>query len=147
VTLKSALQDLRETTLEAISGLLAKLKYLASLRRGDGGYSHWGLSLVHGEESCDRAVKAAHGEVFSTVLRTPIAQLEDDLHESSRDSQKSEQAYVEGMRENVSELLPAPDDVASARHLNSVLVALSSLKKNREPAIPSASSQLPQPGQ
>jgi hypothetical protein len=131
VTLKSALQDLRETTLDAISGLLAKLDYLASLRRRDGGYSHWGLSLVHGEESSGRALKAAHTEVLSNVLRTPIAELEDDLHESSRDSQKSEEAYVEGMREQFDELLPSPEDAASARHLNSVLVALSSLKKNQ----------------
>jgi hypothetical protein len=102
---------------------------------------------VHGEESSDRALKAAHTEVLSDVLRTPIAELENDLQESSRDSQKTEEAYVEGMREQLSELLPSPEDAASARHLNSVLVALSSLKKNPKPAIPSASSQLPQPGQ
>ena len=147
MTLKSALQDLRETTLATISGLLAKLDYLASLRRRGGGYHHWGLSLVHGEESSDRALKAAHTEVLSDVLRMPIAELEDDLQESSRGSQKTEQAYVEGMREQGSELLPSPEDAASASHLNSVLVALSSLKKNPPGAIPSASSQLPQPGQ
>lgn len=146
MTLKSALQDLRETTLATISGLLAKLAYLASLRRRGDGYHHWGLSLVHGEESSDRALKAAHAEVLSDVLRTPIAELEDDLHESSRGSEKTEQAYVEGMREQFSELLPSPEDAASASHLNSVLVALSSLKKNPPAAIPSASSQLPQPG-
>jgi hypothetical protein len=146
VTLKSALQDLRETTLDTISGLLAKLAYLASLRRREGGYNHWGLSLVHGEESSDRALKAAHTEVLSDVLRTPIAELESDLQESSRGSQKTEQAYVEGMREQFTELLPSPEDAASASHLNSVLVALSSLKKNPPAAIPSASSQLPQPG-
>jgi hypothetical protein len=42
MTLKSALQDLRETTLAAVSGLLAKLAYLGSLRRPEGGYLHWG---------------------------------------------------------------------------------------------------------
>ena len=73
MTLKSALQDVRETTLAAVSGLLAKLAYLGSLRRREGGYLHWGMSLVHGEESSERALKAAHTEVLSTVLRTPIA--------------------------------------------------------------------------
>jgi hypothetical protein len=147
VTLKSALQDLRETTLDRISGLLAKLAYLGSLRRREGGYRHWGLTLVHGEESSDRALKEAHVETLSDVLRKPIAELEDDLQESSRGSQKTEQEYVEGMRQQFDELLPSPEDAASASHLNSVLVALSSLKKSPPAAIPSASSQFPQPGQ
>jgi len=146
MTLKSALQDLRETTLAAVSGLLAKLAYLGSLRRQEGGYLHWGMSLVHGEESSDRALKAAHTEVLSTVLRTPIADLAEDLRESSQDNQQNAEAYVEGMREQGNELLPSPEDAVSASHLNSVLVALSSLKKNPSAAIPSASSQLPQPG-
>src|SRR5208282_2374281 len=139
MTLKSALQDLRETTLVAISGLLAKLAYLGSLRRREGGYLHWGMSLVHGEESSDRALKTAHTEVLSTVLRTPISDLVEDLRESSQDNQKTAASYVDGMREQFTELLPSPQDAASARHLNSVLVALSSLEKNRKRATPSAS--------
>ena len=146
MTLKSALQDLRETTLGALSGWLAKLAYLASLHRREGGYRHWGMSLVHGEESSARALKAAHTEVLSAVLRTPIAELEEDLHESSRDSRKTAGAYLEAMRQQFNELLPSPNDTVSARHLNSVLVALSSLEKNQKRATPSASSRLPQPG-
>src|SRR5260370_16247363 len=126
MTLKSALQDLRETTLAAVSGLLAKLAYLGSLRRREGGYLHWGMSLVHGEEASERALKAAHSEALSTVLRTPIPGLVEDLRAPSEDSNQTAGAYVEGMREQFSELLPAPQDAASARHLNSVLVALSS---------------------
>jgi hypothetical protein len=139
MTLKSALQDVRETTLAAVSGLLAKLAYLGSLRRREGGYLHWGMSLVHGEESSERALKAAHTEVLSTVLRTPIARLMEDLRESSEDKNTTAGAYVEGMREQFSELLPSPQDAVSARHLNSVLVALSSLEKNRKRATPSTS--------
>ena len=144
--LKSALQDLRETTLGAVSGLLAKLAYLASLRRPEGVYRHWGMSLVHGEESSERAMKAAHMEVLSSVLRTPIAKLEEDLQKTSRENRKSAGAYVETMREQFNGLLPSPNDTVSARHLNSILVALSNLAKNQKPATPSASSRLPQPG-
>jgi hypothetical protein len=139
MTLKSALQDLRETTLAAISGLLAKLAYLASLRRREGGYLHWGLSLIHGEESSERALKAAQTEVLSNVLRTPISELVEDLHESSQNTNKTAEAYVEGMREQFTELLPSPEDAASAAHLNSVLTALSSLEKAPKRATPSAS--------
>ncbi|MGA7928393.1 MAG: hypothetical protein WCA20_20670 [Candidatus Sulfotelmatobacter sp.] len=146
MTLKSALQDLRETTLAAVSGLLAKLTYLASLRRREGGYLHWGMSLVHGEEASNRALKAAHTEVLSTVLRTPIPDLVEDLHESSQDSQKTAGAYLKGMREQFRELLPSPQDTASARHLNSVLIALSSLEKTQKRATPSASLRPQPPG-
>jgi hypothetical protein len=139
MTFKSALQDLRESTLGAVSGLLAKLAYLGSLRTHEGGYRHWGLSLVHGEESSQRALKAAHTEVLSTVLQTPISQLVEDLRESSRESSKNEGAYVEGLRAQFNELVPSAGDAASARHLNSVLVALSSLEKNQKRATPSTS--------
>jgi len=141
MTLKSALQDLRETTLAAVSGLLAKLAYLASLRDREGGYRHWGFALLHGTEASDRALKAAHTEVLSTVLRTPISELVEDLRQSSHDGKETAGDYVEGMRQQVDQLLPSPQDVASARHLNSVLVALSSLEqeKAQKRATPSTS--------
>lgn len=141
MTLKSALQDLRETTLAAVSGLLGKLSYLASLRRREGGYLHWGLSLVHGEESSERALKTAQTAALSSVLRTPISELVEDLRESSQKSDKTPEAYVEDMRGKFTELIPSADDAASAAHLNSVLIALSSLEKAQKPATPSASSQ------
>jgi hypothetical protein len=146
MTLKSAVQDVRETTLAAVSGLLAKLTYLGSLRRREGGYLHWGMSLVHGEEASERALKAAHTEVLSTVLRTPITDLVEDLHQSSSQSEETAGAYIEGMREQLGELLPSPQDTASARHLSSVLVALSSLEKTQTRATPSTSSRPLPPG-
>ena len=134
MTLKSALQDLRENTLEAISGLLAKLSYLGSLHRSGGGYKHWGMTLVHGEDASDRALKTAQTEVLSKVLRTPISDLEDDLQDSSAAANTTATNYVEGMKEQFEELLPSPRDSASAKHLNSVLAALSSLEKSRRRA-------------
>lgn len=146
MTLKSALQDLRETTLAAISGLLAKLAYLGSLHRREGGYKHWGMTLVHGEDASDRAWKQAHAEVLSKVLRTPISSLEADLRESSEAAEESPAVYIESMQQQFDDLLPSPQDAATAKHLNSVLVALSSLQKTHKRATPSASSPLPPPG-
>jgi hypothetical protein len=139
MTLKSALQDLRETTLAAVAGLLARLSYLGSLRRQEGGYRHWGLSLTYGDEPSERALKTAHTEVLSKVLRTPIPELEADLRESSQTGSKSSTGYIEDMQQQFTQLLPSPQDKASASHLNSVLVALSALEKNRKPATPSVS--------
>lgn len=140
MTLKSALQDVKETTLSAISGLLAKLSYLASLRRGHGQYEHWGLQIVHGEESSERALKTAHAEVVARVLQTPLEVLVEDLEESSRGSGIAAQAYVEGMREHFDTLLPGDrQDTPASAHLNSVLLALSSLEQNRARATRSTS--------
>lgn len=140
MTLKSALQDVKETTLSAISGLLAKLSYLASLRRGHGQYEHWGMQIVHGEESSERALKTAHAEVVARVLQTPLEVLVEDLEESSRGSGIAAQAYVEGMREHFDTLLPGDrQDTPASAHLNSVLLALSSLEQNRARATRSTS--------
>ncbi len=140
MTLKSALQDVKETTLAAVSGLLGKLDYLASLRRAQGRYEHWGMELVHGPESSERALKTAHAEVVAGILRAPLGSLVEDLEESSQAKGVGPQAYVEGMRDRVEELLPGErQDSPAASHLNSVLLALSSLKKNRGRATRSTS--------
>ena len=140
MTLKSALQDVKETTLAAVSGMLGKLAYLASLRRAHGHYEHWGMQAVHGQESSERALKTAHAEVVAGVLRMPLARLEEELQESSRESGVAARAYVEGMRENFADLLPGDrKDSPDAGHLNSVLVALSRLEKNRGRATRSTS--------
>ena len=132
MTFKSALQDLKETTLVAVSGLLGKLAYLASLRRGHGRYEHWGMELIHGSESAERALKTAHTEIVAGVLRTPLESLAADLEESSRATGVAASAFVDGMREHLDELLPGDDpESPAATHLSSVLLALSRLEKTR----------------
>jgi hypothetical protein len=140
MTLKSALQDVKQTTLAAVSGLLGKLAYLGSLRRAEGRYEHWGMQAVHGAESSERALKTAHAEIVAGVLRMPLARLEEDLQESSQNSGVAARAYIEGLRKDFDDLLPGDrKDSPEASHLNSVLVALSSLEKNRARATRSTS--------
>lgn len=140
MTLKSALQDIKETTLSAISGILGKLVYLASLRRARGRYQHWGMEAVHGQESSERALKAAHSEVITGVLRMPLESLTEDLEQSCRNSGLDPQCYVEQMRGCFDDLLPeGKQNTPTSTHLNSVLVALSCLERNRERATPSTS--------
>jgi len=140
MTLKSALEDVKETTLAAVVGLLGKLGYLASLRRAQGRYEHWGMEAVHGPESSERALKTAHDEVVTEVLRTPLRSLEQDLQESSRAAGVEARAYVESLREHFEDLLPEQNkDSPAASHLNSVLGALSRLTKHRGRATRSTS--------
>ena len=140
MTLKSALQDVRETTLAAVSGLLGKLAYLASLRKTPSGYQHWGMSLLHGPESSERALRTAHAEVVGKVLREPIGSLVEDLQESSQECGVSPATYAEELRSRFEELLPEErKNSPAASHLNSVLVALSMLEKSRGRATRSTS--------
>jgi hypothetical protein len=139
MTLKSALQDVKETTLAAVRGLLGKLAYLASLRR-HGRYEHWGIEMIHGPEPAERALKTAHSEVVSAVLQMPLASLLQDLQESSLGSGIAPQVYIEELRGNFEELLPeGRQNSPVPSHLSSVLVALSSLERSRERATRSAS--------
>jgi hypothetical protein len=139
MSLKSALQDIKETTLSAVSGLLGKLAYLGSLRQGHR-YQHWGMETVHGAESSERAMRQAHTEVVARVLRTPLAALQEDLKESSCDSGIAALDYVEQMRGHFNEVLPeGRENTPTSNHLSSVLLALSSLEKNRGRATRSTS--------
>lgn len=140
MTLKSALQDVRETTLAAVSGLLGKLSYLASLRGAQGRYEHWGLESVYGAEASERALKSAHSEVIAGILRTRLETLSSDLRSCSEIQGMAAQHFAESLRDRFEQLLPAGrENSPGAAHLNSVLVALSSLERNRERATRSAS--------
>jgi hypothetical protein len=140
MSLKSALQDLKETTLSAVTGLLGKLAYLASLRGGQGRYEHWGMENVHGSESSERALRQAHMEVVTRLLRTPLPSLVEDLKESSQGSGVAGLEYVEKMRGRFQDLLPeGRHNTPVSAHLNSILVALSSLERNRGRATRSTS--------
>jgi len=131
MTLSSAFEDLQQTTLKAIAGCLRGLEYVAGLRERDNSYEHWGLSRVHGELPAQKALTQAHRSLLSQVLSTPIRELLDDVGESSNLSGIAPAAYVERLSTHSSELLPPEPGAGSARHLSSVLHALSSLLRSR----------------
>lgn len=128
MTLKSALEDFWDTTLAAVTGLLGKLRYISSLRGGSQRYNHWGMGVVHGEEASDRALRAAHGELFRQVLRTPMADLVVDLQNSSASAGAPPDAYVQEVRGN-EQLIPVRSDAASTGHFKAVVMGLSSLTR------------------
>jgi hypothetical protein len=132
LTLRSAFEDVQETTLQALSGMLERLRYLSTLRDANGGYAHWGLSRVHGEVAAQKALDEAHRSTMSRVLATPVRRLLDDAVQSSRAAEVSPAQYVEKLRDDGDRLMPADPGAGSARHLSAVLRALSSLIKNRQ---------------
>ena len=132
MTLKSALDDLSRTTLEAVAGCLRKLEYLAGLRHRAGDYSHWGMGKVYGRTTANKALGTAHREVVSEVLSTPLVQLMEDAEKSSEQAGLDAEQYLGKLAQSGDTLLPNDPGAGSARHLSSVLRALVGLERTRQ---------------
>ena len=132
MTLKSAFEDLSRTTLKAIAGCLRKLEYLAGLRAREGDYLHWGFRRIYGQASANKAIAAAHHEIMSEVLSTPLTSLLEDVESSSDAAGVRGEGYLEKLADDSERLLPKNPGPGSARHLSSVLHALLGLERNRE---------------
>lgn len=131
MALRSALEDLRETTLRKVSGLLGRLEYLAHLKTPDGKYSHWGLAKTHGETAAHDALSEAHRSALAGVLRTPLRRMVQDAETSSEAQGISAESLTNRLQEDVPSLLPPSPSAGAARHLKSMLRALSYLTKPR----------------
>jgi len=132
MTLKSALEDLSHTTLEAVAGGLRKLEYLAGLRARAGDYTHWGFGKVYGRTTANKALGTAHREVVSEVLSTPLGRLLEDVEKSSAQAGVDPECYLGDLTRRGNALLPSDPGAGSARHLSSVLHALLGLERTRE---------------
>lgn len=130
MTLYSALEDLQGTTLRAFAGCLNKLEYLSGLRDKEGGYDHWGLTRVYGDLPAKRALARAHQSLLSKVLAMPIRSLMDDARQSGEAAGLPPAVYAERLAAASPNLLPQDPGAGCARHLSSVLHALSTLLKN-----------------
>ena len=128
---ENASSDLKKSTLRSITGLLAKLVYLSELRKSDGKYRHWGLSRVYGEDNAEQAIKTAHCDTVTEILRTPLKQMVEDAVTSSQESGMRPEAYAADLSARGTELLPESVPCHSARHFNAVLHALANLLKRR----------------
>jgi hypothetical protein len=129
MTLSSALEDLRSTTLKTIAGGLRRLEYLSGLRDGAGNYTHWGLARIHGELAAAKALAEEHRMVASNLLAMPMSYLLDDLAESSQEAGVSAVTYLERLHAQGDSLLPVEACAGYAPHLSSALHALSCLAK------------------
>jgi hypothetical protein len=129
--LHSALEDLRDTTLRKVSGLLGRLEYLAGLRTKEGKYSHWGLARVHGEEAAGDAISQAHESTAAGILRAPLRRMVRDAEVSSEAKGVPPESFTQELLARGPDLLPTRPSAGSARHFKSVLRVLSYLTKAR----------------
>jgi hypothetical protein len=142
MVLRSALEDLTETTLAVVTGVMAKLRYLAGLRvPSEGGYVHWGLSRTHGEAAAQEAISDTHREIFLRVLRTPLRELKQDIQTSSGENEMAVKELLNDLSAKENDLLPHDLGGGSARHFSSVLQALSALISRPAKTPPDATRQ------
>ena len=136
----SALQDIQETTLAAVRGLLRKLEYLAYLQDRRGSYSHWGISRVHGDAAAQQALAEAHRQVLSHVLQTPISRLLEDVEKSSSSAGLPAEVYAQSLVHRTPSMLPPEPGAGSEPHLKSVFHALLSLLRaqSRDASVPTS---------
>lgn len=139
MTLFSALEELQQTTLKAITGCLRRLEYLSGLRDRAGVHHHWGFTQLYGESRATKALADAHRTMLSRILQTPLRDLEEDVRESSQEAGLAPGTYLERLSAGHSRLLPTAPGAGASRHLSSVLHALLSLRKHpKEDANPPA---------
>lgn len=143
--LKTALGDFVKTTLASVPGFWQKLMYLGELRRGHAEYDHWGMKRRYGAPASVSAMGSAHTEVFLSILRTPVKTLLSDLRASAEQQQRSEKEYLESLREQRAELVPADDGGGSAPHFDLTVGALHSLIQAEEAKDRPAESPPPPP--
>jgi hypothetical protein len=134
MTLLSASEDFLTTTLAALPGVWGKLQYVSGLRNEEGRYHHWGLARLHGEAAVQRALGAAHRDVFLEILRTPLAPLLEEAVLSAADREVDAATYLSQLSTGWRELLPLEPAGGTEAHFSSVLTALSKLARARSRA-------------
>ncbi len=134
MTFLSASEDVLATTLAALPGVWGKLQYVSGLRNEEGRYHHWGLERLHGEAAVQRALGAAHRDVFLDILRTPLAPLLEKAALSAADQELDAVSYLSQLSARRQALLPPDLGGGMEAHFNSILTALSKLAQARSRA-------------
>lgn len=145
--IKTPLEDFVKTTLAALPGYWQKLLYFGELRRDRTQYDHWGMHRRYGTAASVSAMSAAHTDVFLRVLRTPLRTLLEDLRSSAAPQNRTQQEYVEQLRDNQREIIPSDDGGGTQRHFNVTLKTLESLIQSEAREDRPDGSPLPPPGQ
>ena len=77
---RRVIEDFALRTLHSISGDVARLLYVASLRDlATGRYRHEGLTAIHSESAVDQSLRLCHEELFERLLESSLEQQEADL--------------------------------------------------------------------
>ena len=153
-SVEDALRDLQDRTLAKLDGDFARLVYLASTRDyNTGRYAHDGLTFRFTDAVAERALAAAHREVFLSLALGPLQALVGELEQYIRSgcSHPTELTKTWNDSEAYRILSPSQDDPLTVKLFNSnVKVALAIVgppwTEHHPNQDPQCASQLPSPG-
>jgi hypothetical protein len=114
--LLTANEDFLARSLAPLSGLWERLAYVAGLRNSTGRYEHWGMAQTHGRNTAQKAMAAAHSELFQQTLSTPLRELQEPFSRAIRPTGK----------EN---LVPEDTKGCCPEHMEYVVEALTALSR------------------
>jgi hypothetical protein len=151
---EEALRDLRNRTLARLDGDFAKLVYLASTRDyNTGRYAHDGLSFRFSEPIVQKALAAAHCEVFATLALSPLRILVGHVERYIESGcARPDELVAAWNGSEVYRILPptAADPLTIRLFISNIKVALAIVKaallEHRQSQHPQFSLQLPSPG-
>lgn len=131
----SAFEDLLERTLRTVAGVWGKFQYVSALRDAAGRYEHWGFVRTHGELSAQAAFAKAHSDLFSQILRAPLAELLEDIESAAGKKSVTTDEFIKRIRDAAGQAIPHNLAGGTRAHFNSVLDALSLVHLARKNSI------------
>lgn len=135
-TRKNASDDLRNRTLAAIPGELARLVYLASTRDYNSGrYHHEGLSARFGFEQAQEALQDAHRAVFFRLSSLSLERLVEELETYLRASHEAAGDFIQTWQELEPYRIAIPKETDAAQvqlFLSNVRIGLEILRCRQE---------------
>jgi hypothetical protein len=125
--LLSPSEDFTRRTLCRISGLLSRLSYIASLRDEEGNYCHWGLARTHGAVAATEAMRRAHFELLTEVLRAPLSQLMREVDDPQQAAPGAPQVLLKKSTP-LRAIVPSGAHAATLSHAKATILALRALE-------------------
>jgi hypothetical protein len=130
--LLSASEDFTRRTLSGIPGLLSRLAYITGLRDEEGNYRHWGLARMHGTAAAEDAMRRAHMELLTQMLRMPLVQLMREVEDPQQVALGAPRILLKKSAPPQS-IVPIGAHAATFSHAKATILALRALQdaKNR----------------
>ena len=122
-----------ERTLQSVPTVLAKLRFLSSIRLSAVEYQHWGLERKYGKEPVQRAMREAHTKIFLAELSTPLSELWGELS-SVAEREGVERREFAAALSALLDKAPTQLDGGSEEHHRYILRSLFLLAQSHEPS-------------
>lgn len=124
----TAIADLYARTLDRLPNVFARLKFFASVRRGDG-YAHWGLARMYGKQASETALAQAHSACVVGMLRSPVQSHLDDARRFAEEQEAEAANVLRELTDKNGVIAPSYPAPCPPEHLEWMLYVLSNWRE------------------